>query len=105
LTALGFERVAKCADCHGAHDIRPASDPASTVAPANLVRTCSQCHAGANENFVKYDPHADKHDRERNPAFYYTARLMTGLLTAVFVFFGIHTGLWGFRSWRERRRA
>jgi hypothetical protein len=104
LTSLGFERVARCADCHGAHDIRPASDPASMIAPGNLVRTCSQCHEGANANFVKYDPHADKHDRERNPTFYYTARLMTGLLTAVFVFFGIHTALWGLRSLRERRR-
>jgi nitrate/TMAO reductase-like tetraheme cytochrome c subunit len=103
VTALGFERVAKCADCHGAHDIRPRSDPASMIAPANLVKTCSTCHPGANANFVQYDPHADKHDRERNPALYYSAKFMTFLLGGVFVFFGIHTGLWFLRSVRERR--
>ena len=102
VTALGFERVAKCADCHGAHAIKPASDSTSLIAPANLVQTCSKCHAHANANFVKYDPHADKHDRERNPALYYSARFMTLLLVSVFTFFGLHTGLWFVRSLRER---
>jgi hypothetical protein len=103
VTALGFERVAKCADCHGAHDILPKTSPASMIAPANLVQTCSKCHEGANANFVKYDPHADKHHRDRNPALYYSAKAMTILLVSVFAFFGIHTGLWFMRSVRERR--
>ncbi|MBI3297258.1 MAG: hypothetical protein HYZ75_03775 [Elusimicrobia bacterium] len=40
-------RVASCASCHGVHDIRPSSDPASRIHPANVATACGQCHAGA----------------------------------------------------------
>jgi predicted CXXCH cytochrome family protein len=33
-----------CSDCHGAHDILAASDPASRVYPLNVPRTCGRCH-------------------------------------------------------------
>jgi hypothetical protein len=101
-SALGSARVAACADCHDAHRARSPSDPASRVHPANLVETCGRCHPGANANFVRYDPHADPHDRERSPAVFWTARLMKLLLAGVFTFFGVHTALWFPRSWRER---
>jgi cytochrome b subunit of formate dehydrogenase len=39
--------VANCASCHGFHDVLPSSDPASRVSPANVAKTCGQCHAGA----------------------------------------------------------
>jgi hypothetical protein len=39
--------VANCASCHGVHDIRPSTDPRSTVNPANLATTCAKCHPGA----------------------------------------------------------
>lgn len=103
VTALGSARVAKCSDCHGNHAILPASNPASTIAPQNKVATCRPCHANANENFVKYDPHADKHDRERSPQLFWTYKLMQGLLAGVFMFFGAHTLLWFPRSWKARR--
>jgi nitrate/TMAO reductase-like tetraheme cytochrome c subunit len=103
VTELGFTRVAACADCHGNHKILPASNPASTVSPQNLVTTCRQCHENANENFVKYDPHADKTNRDRNPALYWTYRFMQILLAGVFLFFGAHTLLWFPRSYRERQ--
>ena len=105
VTSLGFVRVAACADCHGSHDIQKRSDPRSRVAPAHLVETCRQCHAGANASFVRYDPHANKHDRARNPVLYYAAKFMDGLLIAVFGFFGLHTALWVPRGLRARRRA
>jgi cytochrome b subunit of formate dehydrogenase len=38
------ERGAVCADCHGAHDILPASDPRSTIARTNVPATCGKCH-------------------------------------------------------------
>lgn len=35
-----------CASCHdGVHSMRPVSDPASTVHPSRLARTCGACHA------------------------------------------------------------
>lgn len=103
ITGLGFARVAACADCHGSHTILPASNPASMVSPQNLVSTCRTCHPNANQNFAKYDPHADKHDRERSPALYWAYRFMQMLLAGVFLFFGAHTLLWFPRSYRERQ--
>jgi predicted CXXCH cytochrome family protein len=40
-------KVATCVSCHPAHSIRPPSDPASTVHPLRVARTCGQCHADA----------------------------------------------------------
>jgi hypothetical protein len=42
--AQGDTRVAVCSDCHGAHDILAASDPASRVYATNVPRTCGRCH-------------------------------------------------------------
>jgi nitrate/TMAO reductase-like tetraheme cytochrome c subunit len=103
VTALGSRSVAGCADCHGAHEVLPASDPRSPIAPANLVKTCGKCHENATANFVKYDPHADKHNFDRNPALYFTAKFMTLLLAGVFGFFGIHTALWFGKEYRLKR--
>jgi predicted CXXCH cytochrome family protein len=50
---FGETRVANCASCHGFHDIRTSADPKSSIYPANLARTCGQCHAGAGSNFAK----------------------------------------------------
>jgi predicted CXXCH cytochrome family protein len=36
--------VATCVSCHPAHEIRPPSDPESTVHPLNVARTCGGCH-------------------------------------------------------------
>jgi len=105
VTALGFARVARCSDCHGAHDILPARDARSRVNRANLLATCRRCHPAANANFVKYDPHADPENRSRNPLLYYAARFMTWLLVGVFAFFGVHTTLWGARALAAKRRG
>lgn len=103
VTSLGYARTAKCADCHGAHKILPASDPESTVAPGNIVATCQKCHPRANANFAKYDPHADPRTA-RNPVLRYSYKFMHTLLIAVFIFFVPHTLLWLFRALPERLR-
>ena len=103
VTNLGFARVATCADCHEAHDIRPKDDPLSTVSAEGRVKTCQKCHAGAGARFALYDPHADPHDAERNPLLHLTSRFMKSLLYFVFAFFGLHTALWLPRSWKARR--
>ena len=48
----GSQTVANCASCHGVHNIFPARDPRSTVNPANLPKTCGNCHEGAGEHFA-----------------------------------------------------
>ena len=44
----GDSKVAVCIDCHGVHDLRPASDPRSKISPLNVAQTCSRCHSDAN---------------------------------------------------------
>jgi predicted CXXCH cytochrome family protein len=94
----GYVETARCWDCHGAHDVLPASDPRSPVNQANLVATCGRCHAGANASFVKYQPHANARNRKLNPALYFIRLFMNLLLASVLTFFLIHTILWLIRS-------
>jgi DnaJ-class molecular chaperone len=101
VTSLGFTRVASCSDCHGAHDIHPQADPRSRVSSQNRTATCRKCHAGANDRFASYDPHADKDDAAKNPPLYWSSRFMQLLLGGVFVFFGLHTTLWFQRLLRK----
>ncbi len=35
---------ASCSDCHGSHDILPASDPRSKVSSSHVSSTCGRCH-------------------------------------------------------------
>ena len=102
VTALGYARMATCASCHGAHDVLPASNPASKVSAQNRLKTCQACHPGASANFASFDPHANKHDKARSPLYWYAARFMELLLLGVFSFFGVHTVFWFYRSLRER---
>ena len=104
VTSLGFVRVAKCADCHGAHEVHPKSDARSMVAPGKVVETCRTCHADATDAFAEYDPHADRDDYRRNPELFIASRFMHWLLIGVFGFFGLHALLWLPRSAAERRR-
>ena len=104
VTSLGFVRVATCAACHGSHTILPASDERSSISKAKVLSTCQQCHQNATAGFTEYDPHADKHNRDRNPTLFYTSKFMTWLLIGVFGFFGLHTALWFPRGMAERRR-
>lgn len=90
-------KVAACADCHGTHNIYPIKDPRSQLSKENRVKTCAQCHPGANENFVSFIAHANHKDKENYPELYNTYIFMTGLLISVFVFFGIHTFFWSLK--------
>ena len=113
-TKLGFRAVATCADCHGNHRILPASDPASPIAPRepdpDLRQVPRRMPARASS---KYDPHADKHNRERNAGLFYASKMMQALLFGTFGFFGLHTLLWlvarsaskASRNGRDRRRS
>jgi predicted CXXCH cytochrome family protein len=43
--SAGDTKVAQCASCHCAHDIRKANDPKSSTYAFNLPGTCAACHA------------------------------------------------------------
>ena len=40
----GNLNAASCNDCHGVHDILPASDPKSKIWKQNVASTCAKCH-------------------------------------------------------------
>jgi cytochrome b subunit of formate dehydrogenase len=90
--------VAACYDCHGHHDVLPASDPASHLSKANILTTCQKCHEGATMRFTEYKPHANPMDAKNYPLLHAVFLGMTGLLIGVFTFFGLHTIVWLFRA-------
>lgn len=72
--------VAVCSDCHGAHAILPADDPASTVFVTNLVATCRKCHPDATDAFATaWSMHAnpERHPLVAGIAWFY--RIVTGV--------------------------
>ena len=104
VTSLGFERIATCADCHGAHAIFPKSDPRSSISESHRLDTCKKCHPGATAGFANYDPHANAEDPDENPQVRVTTIAMRWLLAGTFGFFGLHTLLWLVRGAIEARR-
>jgi predicted CXXCH cytochrome family protein len=101
VTEMGFTAVATCSDCHGAHDILPPGNSASTVSKARLVETCGRCHRGANERFVKYDPHPNPSDYQRSAVLWWANRFYWVLIPGCFGFFGVHSALWFWRGRKE----
>jgi cytochrome b subunit of formate dehydrogenase len=78
----GSVEVANCASCHGVHDIRSSSDPASRVHKANLPATCGACHAGANERFAIGSVHVTM-TAEEDPVLYWVATFYIVLIVSV----------------------
>lgn len=62
LVNFGDTNVASCADCHGAHMILPADDPASSVNKLNIPATCAKCHSDKDMMAAYYLP-ADTFDK------------------------------------------
>ncbi len=54
---LGSTTAATCVDCHGVHNILPASDPESMVAKENLPDMCGDCHPGAGPGIAEGEEH------------------------------------------------
>ncbi len=78
----GSVEVANCASCHGVHNIKPPSDPASTVNPKNLAKTCGTCHPGANENFTKGKIHVTM-AKEDDPILYWISTIYIFLIISI----------------------
>jgi len=74
---------AVCIDCHRSHAIYRASDPRSSIAPANLLGTCQRCHPEAEENFTSITTGHFRTDRETSLLAYYVARIYRILIPTV----------------------
>jgi cytochrome b subunit of formate dehydrogenase len=52
LLESGLTVTATCVDCHTTHGELPHDDPASSVNPANVAKTCANCHRGIYELYT-----------------------------------------------------
>ncbi len=100
---LGYSYTAKCYDCHGAHTIQRVEDPRAKVHPDNRLKTCQTCHTNATAGFVSFQPHGSTSDFKKSPHMWITSKFMIGLLAGTFAFFWLHSALWFFREYRERK--
>ncbi|NBR29298.1 MAG: cytochrome C, partial [Betaproteobacteria bacterium] len=105
VNTLGYTYTAKCFDCHASHTIQRVKDPASTVHPDNRLKTCQKCHTGATAGFVTFQPHANTHDFNRYPIMWIASKFMISLLAGVFAFFWLHSALWFYREYRDRKEG
>src|SRR5664280_705276 len=104
VVAMGFADGATCSDCHGSHAILRASDPASSVAPANLLKTCQKCHQDATAGFATFQPHATTDDFARYPYTWLASKFVNAAVGGVLLFFWIHSALWFYREYRDRQQ-
>jgi cytochrome b subunit of formate dehydrogenase/5-methylcytosine-specific restriction endonuclease McrA len=50
--ASGSQKAAVCTDCHGTHEILPASDAKSPISKFSVSATCGQCHTAIQTTFM-----------------------------------------------------
>lgn len=110
LAQLGYRSSAKCFDCHESHNTLSVTDPRATIHPKNRLKRCQNCHDGlhrplATSGFASFTPHAHATDYGRYPQLWISFRGMMLLIWGVMLFFGVHSGLWYYRAWRERKKA
>lgn len=81
-SAWRYEAV--CSDCHGAHAIYKPEDARSTVAPANLLAVCQQCHQGAPAAFATADAGHYRTNQAVHPLVYWIGNIYRyGLIPVV----------------------
>jgi cytochrome b subunit of formate dehydrogenase len=105
VTRLGYGETAKCYDCHGSHQIQRLDDSASMMNVNNRLETCQTCHEGASAGFVTFQPHGNIHDREKYPEMWFASTFMIGLLLGTFAFFWLHSALWFYREYKDRKEG
>lgn len=109
ITTLGYANTAKCFSCHGSHDILPSKDPEARMNVANRLESCQECHSGrktvplATAGFVSFSPHGNAHDFAQYPQMWIANQIMVQLLVGTFAFFWLHTALWFYREYKERK--
>jgi cytochrome b subunit of formate dehydrogenase len=111
ISTLGYAYTAKCFDCHGSHGILPAKDPESKVHADNRLKTCRSCHNGKKDlaeapaGFATFQPHGTTDDFARYPQMWIGYQIMVQLLVGTFGFFWLHTLLWFYREYQDRRQG
>ena len=95
--------AADCASCHGAHEIKPSSDPASSINPKNLSKTCGKCHPGANLSAKFKQVHLTYTEKE-SPLLYWIRKIYIILIIVIISGMVIHNILDSIRKLQEKKR-
>jgi formate dehydrogenase gamma subunit len=102
---FGDTTVANCASCHEAHQILPPSDPRSSVAAANLPKTCGSCHPGAGPNFAKGSAHEPASAAAGATVIKWVRWIYIGIIAGTLGGMFLHNALDYYATMRERYRA
>ena len=105
ITRLGYGETAKCYDCHGSHGIKRVDAEDSMVHNGNRLETCQSCHAEATEGYVTFQPHGTTNNFEEYPQMWLASKGMIGLLLGTFAFFWLHSALWFYREYQDRKHG
>lgn len=105
ITQLGYGETAKCYDCHGFHGIKRVNEPGSKVYKDNRLKTCQACHTNATEGYVTFQPHGTTDDFADYPEMWLAKKGMIGLLLGTFAFFWLHSALWFYREYQDRKHG
>ncbi len=97
--SYGDTDVANCASCHGAHEILPASNPASSINPANLQKTCGKCHPNATRAFANINIHS-RVSETSSPVLYWIKYFYIWLIALVVGGLALHNLLDYIRRYR-----
>jgi len=110
VATLGYAYTAKCFDCHGSHDVESSKDPKARMHIDNRLQACQKCHSEkrdlprATAGFVSFSPHGTTNDFAAYPQIWIANQIMINLLVGTFGFFWLHTLLWFYREYKERRQ-
>ncbi|MFC1776650.1 cytochrome C [Pseudomonadota bacterium] len=105
ITRLGYGATAKCYDCHGSHGIKRVNEPDSMVHNGNRLKTCQSCHESATEGYVTFQPHGTTDNFKEYPEMWLASKGMIGLLLGTFAFFWLHSALWFYREYQDRKHG
>ena len=103
ITQLGYGETAKCYDCHGSHGIKRVTEEDSMVHNGNRLKTCQTCHENATEGYVTFQPHGTTDNFAEYPEMWLASKGMIGLLLGTFAFFWLHSALWFYREYQDRK--
>ncbi len=98
----GSQTVANCASCHGVHNILPSSEAKSMINPANLPKTCGQCHPGAGTRFAMTSVH-QLPGKSEPPSVHWARIAYIIIIPATLGFMILHNfGDWLRKLWKRR---
>lgn len=98
----GSKYAANCASCHNYHNVRPSSDPLSSINKANLSKTCGKCHPGASIESQFADVHLT-YNQEQSALLYWTDKLYFWLVVVIIGGMLIHNLLDLYRKLKEKK--